>query len=71
MKESSVSYFIVMEVEYKDEISPFKDDQLILFMCQSDVLLLTILHPVESFLQLIESLVKVLQEWVFEIFVVT
>lgn len=54
--------FIVMEVEYKDEVSPFKDDQLVLFMCQGDILLLSILHPVKPFLQLIECLVEVLQE---------
>lgn len=71
MKESSVSYFIVMEVEYKDEISPFKDDQLILFMSQRDILLLSIFHPVKPLLQLIECLVEVLQERVFEVLVVT
>jgi hypothetical protein len=51
-----------MEVEYKDEVSPFKDDQLVLFMCQGDILLLSILHPVKPFLQLIECLVEVFQE---------
>lgn len=57
-----ISYFIVMEVEYKEKISALEHNQLIFLVCQRHVLLLSNLDPVEPFFQLIESLVEILQE---------
>ena len=57
-----ISYFIVMEIEYEEEISALKHNQLIFLMCQRHVLLLSNLDPVELFFQLIESFVEILQE---------
>ena len=47
-----------MEVENKNKVSSFKDNELVTFMSQSDILMSTT-EPFELILELIDSLVKI------------